>query len=73
MFLKIVSLICVVAIVIRNSSAEDDHAKITEFLKKFANLNVEEILSNDRLFQSYHKCFMEVGPCTAEARDMRGK
>ncbi|XKL59761.1 hypothetical protein PGB90_000777 [Kerria lacca] len=54
------------------SYADNDEIKtITDFLKKFSHLNMEEILSNERLFQSYHKCFLEVGPCTPEAKEMR--
>lgn len=53
--------------------ADDDHKSIMEYLEKFRHINVIEILSNDRLFSAYYKCFMETGPCTPDARDMRGK
>ena len=55
-------------------SADDDEIQsIKDFLKKFSNINMEEILGNDRLFQAYHKCFLEQGPCTPDARDMKSK
>jgi hypothetical protein len=52
---------------------ENERKSIKDFLKKFSNVNVEEVLSNERLFQAYHKCFMEEGPCTPDARDMKSK
>lgn len=52
--------------------ASDDHKSISAYLEKFSHINVIEILSNDRLFSAYFKCFMETGPCTPDAREMRG-
>ncbi|XP_065215150.1 ejaculatory bulb-specific protein 3-like [Planococcus citri] len=52
-------------------AGDDDIKTIGDFLKKFAHINIEEVLQNDRLFQAYHKCFLEQGPCTPEAKEMR--
>lgn len=54
-------------------AGEEEIKTIGDFLKKFAHINIEEVLQNDRLFQAYHKCFLEQGPCTPEAREMRSK
>lgn len=71
---KIFSTLLLLSLTVTFSYASDDEIKsIGDFLKKFSNINVEEIMSNDRLFQAYHKCFMDQGPCTPEARDMKSK
>lgn len=71
---KIFSFLCLSCLTVTFLYAADNEIKsISDFLKKFSNVNVEEIMSNDRLFQAYHKCFMDQGPCTPDARDMKSK
>lgn len=36
-------------------------------------LNIDEVLKNTRLFNSYVKCMLETGPCTAEGRELKRK
>lgn len=40
---------------------------------RYDNLDVEQILSNDRVLSSYINCLLEKGPCTPELRELRGK
>lgn len=40
---------------------------------RYDNLDVDQILSNDRVLSSYIKCLLEKGPCTPEGRELRGK
>nr|AJP61962.1 chemosensory protein [Phenacoccus solenopsis] len=69
---KIISVFILISVIVTLSYAGEEEIKtIGDFLKKFGNINMEEVLQNDRLFQAYHKCFLEQGPCTPEAREMR--
>ena len=38
---------------------------------KYDDYNIEELVSNDRLLESYCKCFLDKGKCTAEALDFK--
>ncbi|KAL3289147.1 hypothetical protein HHI36_003584 [Cryptolaemus montrouzieri] len=38
---------------------------------KFKNMDIDEILRNDRLIQHYFKCLMDGKPCTPEGEELR--
>lgn len=40
---------------------------------KYENLDVEEILNNERLAKAYIKCFTNEGKCTAEGKEINSK
>ncbi|EDV57109.1 ejaculatory bulb-specific protein 3 [Drosophila erecta] len=42
-----------------------------QYTNKFDNVNVDEVLSNNRVLNNYLKCLMEKGPCTAEGRELK--
>ncbi|XP_017865104.1 PREDICTED: ejaculatory bulb-specific protein 3 [Drosophila arizonae] len=42
-----------------------------KYTNKFDNVNVDEVLSNNRILNAYIKCLMENGPCTAEGRELK--
>ncbi|EDW09278.1 ejaculatory bulb-specific protein 3 [Drosophila mojavensis] len=42
-----------------------------KYTNKFDNVNVDEVLSNNRILNAYIKCLMESGPCTAEGRELK--
>lgn len=37
------------------------------------NVNIETVLSNDRVLTNYIKCLLEQGACTREGRDLKRK
>ncbi|KAF2905929.1 hypothetical protein ILUMI_00247 [Ignelater luminosus] len=41
------------------------------YTTKYDNVNVDTILSNDRVLNNYIKCLMEEGPCTPEGRELK--
>ncbi|MFS6531786.1 A10/OS-D family protein, partial [Microbacterium aurugineum] len=41
------------------------------YTDKFDNIDVDEILSNDRLLNSYFKCVTNDGPCTPEGLELK--
>lgn len=44
-----------------------------EYETESQNLNVEDLLKNQRLLISYSKCLLDKGPCTSEVRKVKGK
>lgn len=40
---------------------------------KFDNVNIETVLSNDRVLSNYIKCLLDKGACTREGRDLKSK
>lgn len=37
------------------------------------NVNIEAVLSNDRVLTNYIKCLLDQGACTREGRDLKRK
>ncbi|XP_050423215.1 uncharacterized protein LOC126834994 [Adelges cooleyi] len=56
---------CVAATVV------DVQAAPSKYTTKFDNVNVDEILNNDRLLNSYFKCLMDQGKCTPEGEELK--
>lgn len=42
-----------------------------KYTTKFDNVNIDEILNNDRLVNSYFKCLMDQGKCTPEGEEVK--
>ncbi|EDW92640.1 ejaculatory bulb-specific protein 3 [Drosophila yakuba] len=42
-----------------------------QYTSKFDNVNVDEVLNNNRVLNHYLKCLMEKGPCTPEGRELK--
>lgn len=40
---------------------------------KIPNVNIDAVLSNDRVLTNYIKCLLDNGPCTREGRDLKSK
>ncbi|XP_034246539.1 ejaculatory bulb-specific protein 3-like isoform X2 [Thrips palmi] len=38
---------------------------------RFAHINVDEVLGNQRILVAFIKCFLDQGPCTADSKDMK--
>lgn len=41
------------------------------YTTKYDNIDLDEILNNDRLITNYYKCLMEQGPCTPDGLELR--
>jgi hypothetical protein len=37
------------------------------------NIDVDQVLKNDRILSNYIKCLLDKGPCTQEGRDLKSK
>ncbi|XP_053696130.1 ejaculatory bulb-specific protein 3-like [Sabethes cyaneus] len=47
-------------------AAQDD-----KYTTKYDNIDVNEILQSDRLFNNYFKCLMDEGVCTPEGNELK--
>lgn len=48
-------------------------AQNQQYTNKYDNVNIETILSNDRVLSNYIKCLLEKGACTREGRELKSK
>lgn len=55
------------------SALVDVEAAPAKYTTKYDNMNVDEILNNDRLLNNYFKCLMEQGKCTPEGEELKSK
>lgn len=44
-----------------------------KYTNKYDNVDVDKILSNDRVLTNYIKCLMDEGSCTPEGRELKSK
>lgn len=44
-----------------------------KYTTKYDNIDVDRILSNDRVLANYIKCLMEEGPCTPDGRELKSR
>lgn len=51
--------------------ADEDQDEL--YKKIFEDVDVDSILSNDRILDSYLKCFFNTGPCSEIADAMKGE
>lgn len=45
----------------------------TKYPPKYDNVNIDSVLSNDRVLTNYIKCLLEKGACTREGRELKSK
>lgn len=64
--------VCVFAVVVAVVGARADPAE-SKYTTKYDNVNLDQILSNDRLLSNYFKCLIDQGPCTSEGEELKGK
>lgn len=68
LFLPTVILALFVTTFVQADEEEDDIYK-----KIFDDVDVDSILNNDRILDTYLKCFFNTGPCSNIAGTMKGK
>lgn len=44
-----------------------------KYTLKYDNVNLDEVLSNQRLLTNYFKCLVDVGKCTPEGEELKRK
>lgn len=45
----------------------------TKYTNKYDNIDVDKILTNERVLSNYIKCLMDEGPCTPEGRELKSE
>lgn len=45
----------------------------TKYTTKYDNIDIDKILSNERVLSNYIKCLMDEGPCTPDGRELKSK
>nr|AII01016.1 chemosensory protein [Dendrolimus houi] len=56
----IIFLSCLLAVVVSG-----------KYTDKYDNFDYKEVVENEKLFQAYLKCFLDIGPCTPEGKEVR--
>lgn len=46
-------------------------ARPEKYTTKYDNIDLEEILKSDRLFNNYYKCLNDQGKCTPDGRELK--
>ena len=44
-----------------------------EFSTKYDNVNLDEILGNEKLLMNYYNCIMDKGKCTPDGTELRSE
>lgn len=44
-----------------------------EYTSKYDNIDLDQILKNDRLLNNYVKCLLEKGKCTPDGQELKSK
>lgn len=67
-----VFVVCVIgcALLVVCIAAEDDTKK-SGYETKYDNIDLDELLGNDRLRKNYVKCLVGQGPCTPDAQELK--
>lgn len=59
--------LCVIAVATTLEAAPD------KFSTKYDNVNLEEVLSNEKLLMNYYNCIMDKGKCTPDGTELKSK
>lgn len=62
--MKHLTMVALLAMVVVLASAQ-------KYTDKFDNIDVDRVLSNDRILNNYLKCLLDKGPCTQEGRELK--
>ncbi|XP_031618430.1 ejaculatory bulb-specific protein 3-like [Contarinia nasturtii] len=72
MVLKLIMFCLVISVVyIEWASADGDTPKTHGYDTKYDNINLDDLLKNDRLRKNYVKCLLNEGPCTPDATELK--
>jgi len=65
-FLTIVCCIAAVSVIMIQAAPAPQ-----KYTTKYDNVDIDNILNNDRLLNNYFKCLMETGKCTPEGEEIK--
>lgn len=61
------------ALLIGLTAADETATKTGGYDTKYDNIDLDELLKNDRLRKNYVKCLLNQGPCTPDAQELKSK
>lgn len=64
--MKCVVLFCI-AVIFRAAVCDD------KYITKYDDVNLDEILNNERIYVKYFLCLKGEGKCTPDARELKGR
>ncbi|XP_069685971.1 uncharacterized protein [Periplaneta americana] len=68
---KLVVVVVLVAVLALSEAARVRRADDDKYTDKYDNVNLDEILNNDRLLPVYFKCLVDKGKCTKDAAELK--
>lgn len=63
--------LAVLAVVLAVAAARPEEAKDDKYSGRFDKVNIQQILSTDRLFRNYYLCLLDKGRCTPEGKELK--
>lgn len=60
-------MVLLVYLTVQNTAIET-----STYTTKYDGIDLDEVISNDRLLTGYIKCLLEEGPCTADGKELKG-
>lgn len=46
---------------------------VTKYTTKYDNIDIDQILSNDRLFTNYYNCLLDKGKCSPDGQELKSE
>lgn len=65
----VLSVLCLATLLVATTVAQQPR----QYTDKFDNINVDQVLSNDRILSNYIRCLLDKGPCTQEGRELKSE
>ncbi|XP_001844674.2 ejaculatory bulb-specific protein 3 [Culex quinquefasciatus] len=63
----VLTVLCLATLLVATTVAQQPR----QYTDKFDNINVDQVLSNDRILSNYIRCLLDKGPCTQEGRELK--
>lgn len=71
-----VMVFCVISVILCIScvaAGDETTPKKSGYETKYDNIDLDELLKNDRLRKNYVRCLLNQGPCTPDAQELKSK
>lgn len=72
MILKLIVFCLLISTIVIGLTLADETKK-DGYETKYDNINLDDLLKNDRLRKNYVKCLLNEGPCTPDAQELKSK
>lgn len=52
---------------------DEEIKDLSAYMKRFDKINIDQVLSNERVLNSHLKCILNEGPCVQQSRDLKSE